>query len=176
MSYTYEHPRPSVTVDGVVLHYKHQNINILLIKRKSDPFKGSWALPGGFLDMHEAPEEAVKRELEEETGLKLEEVVQIGAFGKPERDPRGRVISISFLSLLKPESNKEIKAASDAADANWFKLHELPESLAFDHDEIIKETIKMLKEKLKLSMVEHNLVFNLQMNEIIEINQLLNEK
>lgn len=176
MSYTYEHPRPSVTVDGVVLHYKHESIKILLIKRKSDPFKGSWALPGGFLEMDEAPEEGVKRELEEETGLKVEEVVQIGAFGKPERDPRGRVISISFLALINSSSSNEVKAASDAAEVKWFDIHQLPESLAFDHDEIIKETIKILKDKLKLSMVERNAFFSLKTEEIIEINQILKDK
>lgn len=173
MSYTYEHPRPSVTVDSVVLHYRPQNLKILFIKRNGDPFKGCWALPGGFLDMDEAPEEGVKRELKEETGLEVEEVLQIGAFGNPNRDPRGRVISICFLTVLKSESVDGIEAASDASDARWFNIHELPEELAFDHDEIIGQTLKVLKEKLKLSIIDHSSLYDLKTDDIIEINKML---
>lgn len=175
MSYNYDHPRPSVTVDSVVLKYLKNNIEILLIKRNNDPFKNNWALPGGFLDMDETLDAGVKRELKEETGLEVNEVMQVGAFGKPDRDPRGRVISVSFLTLLKSE-NGTVKAASDASEANWFNIHDLPLPLAFDHKDIIEETLKFLREKLKMSMIDQIPFYNLSIDEVKDINVLLTDR
>lgn len=126
----------AVTVDAVVFYRKAGILNVLLIQRKNDPFKDQWALPGGFLEENETLEEGAKRELEEETGLKIEKLQQVRAFGAPGRDPRGRTISIAFVGRIDAEAM--VKASDDAVDAKWFNLSDLP-NLAFDHREIIIE-------------------------------------
>lgn len=126
----------AVTVDSVVFCKVKNQFKVLLIQRKNDPYKEQWALPGGFVEEGEDLETAAKRELEEETGVKVDSMEQVQAFGKPGRDPRGRTISIAFLSRIFCE--EELKPSDDARDAKWFdveKLHEM--DLAFDHDEII---------------------------------------
>lgn len=128
----------AVTVDSVVFCNVNNSFKVLLVKRKNDPFEGQWALPGGFIEETENLEEAVRRELMEETGVKVKTVEQVKAFGKPGRDPRGRTISIAFLSQINCE--EELKAGDDAAEASWFEVDNLPQ-LAFDHVEII-ETAK----------------------------------
>ena len=172
MTYTYDHPRPSVTVDSIVLKYSDNNIQLLLIRREKDPYKNKWALPGGFLELEENLEEGSKRELKEETGLIVENVEQVGAFGDPNRDPRGRVISISFLSVLKKGQEGEIKSSSDAADAQWFDLNKLPE-LAFDHHNIISTAITYLRKNLKLALVEKQSFLGLSETESRIINSLV---
>lgn len=124
----------AVTVDCVVLCNVDNDFKILLIKRKNDPFKEKWALPGGFIEDGEELETAAIRELEEETGVKVTAMEQVRAFGTPERDPRGRTISIAFLSRIYCE--EELKAGDDAAEARWFPINRLPE-LAFDHENIV---------------------------------------
>ena len=141
MAYTYDYPRPAVTVDALVFQVEKEEVRILLIKRKKDPFKGQWAFPGGFMEIDETPEHAVTRELEEETGLKMKDFIQIGAFGAVDRDPRGRTVSIAFVGIL--EDPQEIKAASDAMEVQWWQLKNLP-LLAFDHKQIISHTIKLI--------------------------------
>lgn len=128
----------AVTVDSVVFCNNNNGFKVLLVKRKNDPFEGQWALPGGFIEETENLEEAVRRELMEETGVKVKTVEQVKAFGKPGRDPRGRTISIAFLSQIHCE--EALKAGDDAAEARWFEVDSLPQ-LAFDHVEII-ETAK----------------------------------
>ena len=136
MSYTYEYARPSVTVDVILFNEKEE---LLLIKRGGEPFKGSWAFPGGFVDENEDLEPAARRKLLEETCLKAGELKQVGTFGKPGRDPRGHTISVVYKGqVLDPES---LKAADDAVEAKWFSLEALPE-LAFDHKEIIEGVMK----------------------------------
>ncbi|MGY5849468.1 NUDIX domain-containing protein [Salegentibacter sp. F14] len=125
----------AVTVDIVALCNKNNKLNVLLIKRKNDPFQGQWAIPGGFVNEDENLEDAAKRELQEETAIKAKTIEQVRAFGDPGRDPRGRIISIAFLCWIDCEEN--MVAGDDAEMAKWFHLDELPE-LAFDHDEIIK--------------------------------------
>lgn len=125
----------AVTVDCVVLCNVDNDFKILLIKRKNDPFKEKWALPGGFVEDNEELEIAAIRELEEETGVKVTSMEQVQAFGTPGRDPRGRTISIAFLSRIYCE--EELRAGDDAAEARWFSVNNLPE-LAFDHKEIVK--------------------------------------
>ena len=123
-----------VTVDAVVFRKtNHQNM-VLLIQRKNEPFKNAWALPGGFVDENEDLESAAKRELTEETGVIIDKMQQLSAFGKPDRDPRQRTISIAFLAFA-DESHNPV-AADDAADAGWFPVEKLPK-LAFDHLQII---------------------------------------
>ncbi len=128
--------KPSIAVDGILI----KNNKILLIKRKNEPFKGKWALPGGFVEYGERVEEAVLREFEEEVGIKAKIKRLLGVYSDPNRDPRGHVISIVFLL----EGEGIPKAGDDAKDAKFFDLDDLP-PLAFDHDKIIRDAIKLLK-------------------------------
>ena len=133
----------AVTTDCVVFHNSSkQNLKILLVQRKNEPFKNDWALPGGFLEDEEPLEEGAKRELKEETGLQIFEVHQLKAFGNPGRDPRGRTISIAFWGEV--FSEEKVEGNDDAKDAKWFDLENLPE-LAFDHKQIIEFAKKVYK-------------------------------
>jgi 8-oxo-dGTP diphosphatase len=134
LPFTYEYPRPAVSADTVVIDL--QNKTLLLIQRKNDPFAGTWALPGGFMDMEESADVAAIRELQEETGLKVKEVKQIGAYSAVDRDPRGRVVTIAFLAFASQQESFE--AADDAEDARWFPIDQLP-ALAFDHAQIVAD-------------------------------------
>ena len=145
MPYTYKYPRPSVTADCVV--FTRESIpKVLLIERGDNPYKGCWAFPGGFMEMDETTEQCAIRELEEETGLKIEDVKQIGAYSKVDRDPRGRTITIAYLAVI--NAPMEVKGLDDAAKAQWFPIDELPE-LAFDHDEIMRDAIASFRELTK---------------------------
>ncbi len=132
--YTYDYPRPSVTVD-VVIVTPGPRPEVLLIRRKNDPFAGAWALPGGFIEMDETLEASARRELKEETGVEAAELVQIGTFGDPSRDPRGLTISVVYLARV-DRATVDAKAADDAAAADWFPLDAPPE-LAFDHAAVL---------------------------------------
>ncbi len=134
MPYTYEYPRPSVSADVVVVDLEKRSL--LLIQRKKDPFAGCWALPGGFMDMDESAADAAIRELEEETGLVVSSVQQIGSYSAVDRDPRGRVVTVAFYTTA--SESDEFAAADDAEDAKWFPVDELPD-LAFDHSEILAD-------------------------------------
>ena len=134
----------AVTTDCVIFSNEGKEQKLLLVQRRSDPFKGKWALPGGFLEEEETLEAGAKRELQEETGLQVENIKQLRAFGTPGRDPRGRTISIAFFGEV--ASEEEVKGADDAADARWFNIEDLPE-LAFDHSEIVKEAREKLQKK-----------------------------
>lgn len=141
-TYTYKYPRPAVTTDCVVFGFDKHDLKVLLIERGGEPFKGKWALPGGFLNMDETAEEGAKRELKEETGLEVQNVELVSCFSEPDRDPRGRTISIAFFTVTEIQ---EPQAGDDASKARWFNTDELP-PLAFDHDEILQMAIKKLKE------------------------------
>lgn len=155
--HTYKYPRPSVTVDIVVYGYDGgKQLKMLLIQRGSDPYKGSWALPGGFVDMDENLETAALRELEEETGVKDLYVEQLFTFGQPGRDPRGRVISVAYFSLVNLQDHPAV-AASDAAKAEWFPLDDLPE-LAFDHSDIIATANNRLAAKVRYQPIGFELL------------------
>jgi 8-oxo-dGTP diphosphatase len=147
--YTYEHPRPSVAVDIVVFHPIPDGWQVLLIRRGREPFKGYWALPGGFVELDESLEATARRELQEETGLAVPDLDQIGAYGDPARDPRGRVISIAYLTFLHKKANISVKAADDASQAAWFPVNNLP-PLAFDHDQILEDANKALRNRTGL--------------------------
>lgn len=131
-----------VTVDIVVFDFAQQSI--LLIQRKNDPYKGMWALPGGFVDGDEDLETAAHRELKEETSIEVASLMQVKAFGKPGRDPREHTVSIAFTGVA--AENVLVKAADDAKEAKWFDTQNLPE-LAFDHAEIVMETYKLIETK-----------------------------
>ena len=149
--FVYDYPRPSMTADMVVTsrstfgtHY------ILLIKRDNEPFKDSWALPGGFLDMNETLVDCAIRELREETGIDLLEdsdnipvIKNIGIYDRVDRDPRGRVISNAFITFI-DKLHFNIKAGDDAKEVKWFNMKKLP-NLAFDHEEIIEKVKKDLE-------------------------------
>jgi 8-oxo-dGTP diphosphatase len=142
MSFTYDYPRPMVTVDAVVFRKNRNGTEVLLIQRGHYPFEGMWALPGGFVDMEETLEEAIVRELEEETGLKSVELKQLHAYSEIHRDPRGRNISITFFGLAGSD-NLSVKAGDDAADARWFPVDKMPE-LAFDHIKVVEMALKKM--------------------------------
>jgi 8-oxo-dGTP diphosphatase len=140
--FCYQFPRPAVTVD-IVLFHRFQRLEVLLIKRRKEPFKDRWAFPGGFVDEHESLENAAARELQEETGLKGIKLKQIGAFGDPGRDPRGHTVSVVFAAVL--EKRQEARAADDASDAQWHSARR-PPKLAFDHKQILKIAIKRVED------------------------------
>ena len=136
-----------ITVDAVVFGYESiPRISVLLVKRKYEPFKGTWAIPGGFVENEESLEDAVSRELKEETGIKITYLEQLYTFGNPQRDPRQRIISVAYFGLVRPEIYK-ISADSDADEVKWFDIHKLPK-LAFDHDHILDIAIDRLRAKI----------------------------
>lgn len=152
-----EYPRIDMTVDAVVFGYTpEEGLSVLLIRRKFDPFKGDWALPGGFVDHKESLEEAVKRELEEETGVKVNYLEQLYTFGEPNRDPRKRVVTVAYYALVRPETFT-LHAADDAAEAKWFSVEELP-NLAFDHPVILQTALKRLRGKVSYEPVGFELL------------------
>lgn len=138
--YTYPYPRPAVTVDAVVFRKPAAGTEILLIKRARAPFEGCWALPGGFIDMDETPDEAVIRELREETGITGVKLIQLHTYGAINRDPRHRTLSVAYFGLLTDES-QTASGSDDAAEAAWFSTEGLPD-LAFDHHEIVQDAIR----------------------------------
>lgn len=135
-----------LTVDAVVFGYEEGKISVLLIKRKYEPFKNNWAIPGGFVLNSESLEDAVQRELQEETGIKINYLEQLYTFGRPSRDPRGRVVSVAYFGLVRPNAFK-IFASTDASEVEWFNINKLPE-LSFDHNEILEIAIKRLQGKI----------------------------
>jgi len=136
-----------VAVDAVVFGYtSKEGLSVLLIKRNVKPFKDSWALPGGLVGDNESLEDAIQRELKEETGVNINYLEQLYSFGKPGRDPRNRVISITYYGLVKPDAF-ELHADTDAADVAWFNIKKLPQ-LAFDHQEILTAAHGRLKNKM----------------------------
>lgn len=137
--YTYHHPRPSVSVDIVIIRKLENDYQVLLIKRAQQPYQGCYALPGGFVDIEETLEDAAARELLEETGIIVENLIQIQTFSEVNRDPRGRVISTAFCGILL-NNDTQPRAGSDALNVSWFSLEDLPE-LAFDHVKIIQLTL-----------------------------------
>ena len=147
MPYSYEYPRPAVTVDSLIFNIEpHIGLEVLLIERAKAPFKDNWAIPGGFVDMDEDLIIAAKRELEEETGMHLDMLEEVGAFAEPDRDPRGRVISIAFWGIAKKASH-QLEAADDAKNYCWKNISTLPK-LAFDHGAIIETALKAFRTKL----------------------------
>jgi 8-oxo-dGTP diphosphatase len=144
--YVYDWPRPMVTTDAVVFTQSGYTTKVVLIKRGGEPFKGQWAVPGGFVDMDEELEDAVVRELEEETGLTGIHLEQMHTFGTVGRDPRGRQITIVFMGVAADNQTK-LKAGDDAAEAQWFDIDELPENMAFDHNEMVRFAIGKLNDK-----------------------------
>ena len=141
MEYTYKYPRPAVTADCVVMT-KESVPQVLLIERGADPYKGCWAYPGGFMNMDETTEQCAIRELEEETGMRVTDLQQIGAYSKVDRDPRGRTITVAYLAIV--EAPVAVTGQDDAAKAQWFPIDALP-PLAFDHEGIMRDAIDLYR-------------------------------
>jgi len=154
LKYHYKYPHPSVTTDCVIFGFDGTKLNVLLIERGIDPFKGKWAFPGGFLKMDETAEEGAKRELCEETGLKTAYVRQFYTFSAPERDPRERVISIAYYALVRIS---DVKGGDDAAKAEWFPIENVP-ALAFDHDMILRKATKALQRQIHFEPIGFELL------------------
>jgi 8-oxo-dGTP diphosphatase len=156
--YTYEYPRPALTVDCVIFGLDNSHdLRVLLIKRGGEPYKGSWALPGGFVEMNENLETAARRELEEETGVKNVFIEQLYTFGEPNRDPRGRVISVAYFALVNLDQH-QAKGADDADEAIWHKVFDLPQYLAFDHKEVLNIAIQRLQSKVRYQPIGFELL------------------
>ncbi len=152
--YTYDYPRPSVATDCVVFGFDGHELKILLIERGIEPFKGDWALPGGFLRMDETAEQCALRELQEETGLSLNYLKQFKTFSEVGRDPRERVISIAFYALAK---KADVKGGDDAAQARWFSINNVPH-LAFDHNYILYVAMEKLREDIHFEPIGFGLL------------------
>ena len=131
-----------MTADCIVIT-REAEPKVLLIERGGEPYKGCWAFPGGFMNMDETTEQCAIRELEEETGLKVSEVLQIGAYSKVDRDPRGRTVTVAYLAIV--DEPMAVKGQDDAAKAEWWPLSTLPE-LAFDHYDIMRDAVKKYQE------------------------------
>ena len=155
MAFEYEYARPALAVDCVVFGLD-ADLKVLLIERGLDPFKGSWALPGGFVEMNESLDEAARRELEEETSLKNIFLEQLYTFSAPDRDPRDRVVSAAYYALVRL-SDHRLQAATDAKDARWFDVSELP-ALAFDHAEILQMAKERLQGKVRYQPIGFELL------------------
>ncbi|MDF1755292.1 MAG: NUDIX domain-containing protein [Verrucomicrobiales bacterium] len=149
MSYTYKYPRPALTVDTVVFGLDVDNNKwlVLLVERGGEPFKGKWAIPGGFVNVGESVDDAALRELEEECGVKKVFIEQLYTFGAPDRDPREHVVSVAYLVLVNIK-DQQIIAGSDASRAEWFPVKSLPK-LAFDHQKILAMAKKRLQGKIR---------------------------
>lgn len=156
MPYTYDYPRPALTVDCVVFGFDDGGLKVLLIQRDLEPFQGSWALPGGFVNMDESLETAALRELREETGVHDVYLEQLYTFGDLGRDPRGRVVSVAYFALVKLSSH-QVRAATDAREADWFAVSDLPE-LAFDHARIVDTALHRLRGKVRYAPIGFELL------------------
>ena len=152
--YTYKYPHPALTADCVVFGFDGKDLKILLIERGNEPCKGCWAFPGGFMNIDETIEQCARRELEEETGLKLAKIEQFHTFSEVNRDPRERVVTVAFFALVK---QAEVKGGDDAAQAQWFPIKDIPR-LAFDHDYILQLARDSLKERIYFEPIGFDLM------------------
>ena len=157
MAYTYKYPRPAVTADCIVIT-RGAEPKVLLIQRGGKPFKGGWAFPGGFMNMDETTEQCAIRELEEETGLRLSKIQQIGAYSKVDRDPRGRTVTVAYLAIV--DEPIAVTGQDDAAKAEWWPLSDFLDKpsgkaerphLAFDHYDIMQDAIALFKAKMNIA-------------------------
>jgi 8-oxo-dGTP diphosphatase len=154
--FTYEYPRPALTVDCVVFGLDADELEVLLVRRGLEPFAGRWALPGGFVHVDETVDDAARRELQEETGLENIYLEQLYTFGALDRDPRERVVTVAYYALVKL-SEHNVRATTDAADAAWFAITDMPE-LAFDHGEIFELALARLRNKLRYQPIGFELL------------------
>ncbi len=155
-TYCYEYPRPALTTDCIIFGFDEGELKVLLIERGTEPFKGKWALPGGFLRMDENADECARRELCEETGVEHVFIEQLYTFSDTDRDPRGRVITVAYYALIKL-SDYKLKAGDDARNAKWFPVSQVP-PLAFDHDIILRVATTRLRGKIRYQPIGFELL------------------
>ncbi len=171
--YHYKYPHPSVTTDNVIFGFDGSTVKVLLIERSGEPYKGCWAFPGGFLEMDESADEGAKRELMEETGLATPFVKQFHTFSAPDRDPRERVLTIAYYSLV---HTSEVKGMDDAARAEWFSLDDVPK-LAFDHAEILRMAREELNKDFRLGGKDlESLTEDFTKEELLKIEKAIQSK
>lgn len=156
MTHSYEYPRPALTVDCVVFGLDEEELQVLLIQRDLPPFDGQWALPGGFVRIDETVDEAARRELAEEAGLKNIFLEQLYTFGDLHRDPRERVVTVAYYALVRL-SEHQVQAATDARRVAWFAIHDLPR-LAFDHEKILQTAHDRLRGKVRYQPIGFELL------------------
>lgn len=156
MTHTYEYARPALTVDIVVFALDEEDLQVMLIQRDLKPFKGQWALPGGFVRVEETLEDAARRELQEETGLRNIYLEQLYTFGDLKRDPRERVVTVAYYALVNTEGH-DVQASTDASNAAWFSVHDLPD-LAFDHVSILETAHQRLQGKVRYQPIGFELL------------------
>ena len=156
MPYTYDYPHPAVTVDVAVFTVRDGRLAVVLVRRSGSPHAGKWAIPGGFVGIDESLKRAAWRELREETGLKAGHLEQLGAFGRPDRDPRERIITVAYIALAAADQ-LEPQAGSDASDARLFDVDDLPE-LAFDHAKILGHAVERVRAKLGVEEIARELM------------------
>lgn len=149
--------RPSVTVDVVIFTLRNRELHLLLVRRKRWPYDGYWALPGGFIEMHETLEQAARRELEEETGVRDVYLEQLYTFGEVHRDPRTRVLSVAYMAIIRSDAH-QLRVSDESTDVRWFAVRELPQPLAFDHDQITAYALSRLRSKLEYTTLAFQLL------------------
>lgn len=149
--------RPSVTVDVVLFSLRDGDLYVLLVKRKHWPYDGHWAIPGGFVQMDESLEQAARRELDEETGVRDIYLEQLFTFGEPYRDPRMRVISVAYFALIRSD-RQILKVSDESTNVDWFPVRRLPGPLAFDHDHILATAMERLRSKLEYTTIAFQLL------------------
>ena len=154
--FKYKYARPAVSVDCVVFGVDEEDLKVLLIQRKLDPFRGHWALPGGFVRVDESLEQAATRELEEETGVSIRYLEQLYTFGEVDRDPRERVITVAYYALVNLRDHCPT-ASSDAQQAAWYRIDDAP-ALAFDHEEILAVARRRLENKVRYEPIGFELL------------------
>ncbi|WP_315552953.1 NUDIX hydrolase [Alloprevotella tannerae] len=171
--YTYEYPHPAVTTDCVIFGFDGKDLHILLIERGIEPYKGLWALPGGFLKLDETAEDGARRELMEETSIQNVYLEQFHTFTTVDRDPRERVLTIAYYALIH-KSDYQVIAGDDAAKAAWFAINELP-PLAFDHKDIFMMARERLKERLAITPIAFKLLDEkFKMSELQRLYEIIN--
>lgn len=154
--YTYKYERAALATDAVVFGFDGSKLNVLLIERGLDPYKGQWAFPGGFLKMDETVEEGCRRELREETNVKDVHLDQLHCFSSVNRDPRERIVTMAFIAFVR-QGDYEVMAGDDAAKAKWFAVDDIP-TLAFDHQEILRVALDKLRWKITYEPVAFHLL------------------
>lgn len=172
--FTYDYPHPALTADCVIFGFDGNSLNMLLIERDIAPYKGQWALPGGFMKITETIEDCARRELREETQLEEVYLEQFHTFSSIERDPRERVVTVGFIGLVR-KGEQQIEGGSDADRADWFPINELP-PLAFDHKDIIDLARIYLRDRLKLEPMAFKLLDrHFKMSELQRLYEIINE-
>jgi 8-oxo-dGTP diphosphatase len=155
--YTYEYPRPALTVDVVIFTLRENRLYALLVQRGDPPYAGMWALPGGFVNLDESLEAAASRELEEETGIQQGYLEQLYTYGEPGRDPRHRTVTVAYFALIPADAPFRAEGGDDARQARWWPVDCLPE-LAFDHNEIVGYALRRLRYKLEYTALGFELL------------------